>query len=118
MITTLNPAPRLNSKRVYRQRADYFQAVARGHPSEMLVAALERYEGVPSSPARCAINLGYQDGCDTVELLRRKWQVLSMEGEPDKPPRWHRRQNFDPPHLDTRMQHPKNGFLPTGVDLN
>ncbi|MGQ9869558.1 hypothetical protein [Leptodesmis sp.] len=32
--------------------------------------------------SRVAVDLGCGDGRDTVELLRRDWQVLAIDGEP------------------------------------
>jgi SAM-dependent methyltransferase len=86
----------------------YFDAVAGLPPRDTLLKALELFEqgatGVPSSARPCpetarhgrredatavapgsplAIDLGCGDGRDTLELLRRGWRVLAIDGSAD-----------------------------------
>lgn len=61
---------------------DYYQAVEGRPPRETLLKALANFEAEsPLDQARLAIDLGCGDGRDTVELLRRGWQVLAIDGE-------------------------------------
>jgi SAM-dependent methyltransferase len=64
---------------------NYYQAVEGRPPRETLLKALVNFEAdldCPSdNPRRLAADLGCGDGRDTVELLRRGWQVLAIDGE-------------------------------------
>jgi tellurite methyltransferase len=53
----------------------YYEAVTGRPPRPTLLAALERFE-----TAGFAVDLGCGEGRDTVELLRRGWQVLAIDG--------------------------------------
>jgi tellurite methyltransferase len=53
----------------------YYEAVTGRPPRPTLLAALERFE----TPG-FAVDLGCGEGRDTVELLRRGWQVLAIDG--------------------------------------
>ncbi|HAX78795.1 MAG TPA: class I SAM-dependent methyltransferase [Cyanobacteria bacterium UBA11372] len=53
----------------------YYQAVLGRPPRFTLLAALERFE----TPG-FAVDLGCGEGRDTVELLRRGWRVLAIDG--------------------------------------
>ncbi|MHC4992126.1 MAG: class I SAM-dependent methyltransferase [Planctomycetota bacterium] len=64
----------------------YFDAVGEGGPRETLVEAADRFarEGVPGSlEAPLAVDLGCGSGRDTIELLRRGWRVLAVDGALD-----------------------------------
>lgn len=65
-----------------RDWSAYYRAVAGRPPRDTLLAALERFEAesLPAKP-RFAVDLGCGDGRDTVELLRRGWQVLAIDRE-------------------------------------
>lgn len=75
-----------------RDWPNYFRAVEGKGPRETLVAALDRFdaEDAKDSPASLAwahqrglaIDLGCGEGRDTVELLRRGWRVLAIDGHP------------------------------------
>ncbi len=56
----------------------YYQAVENRPPRETLLAALAAFS--PAS-ARLAVDLGCGQGRDTVELLRRGWRVVAIDGE-------------------------------------
>jgi len=57
---------------------DYYDATAARPPRKTLLAALDRFE----RPGR-AVDLGCGDGRDTIELLRRGWQVVAIDAEAD-----------------------------------
>jgi SAM-dependent methyltransferase len=71
-----------------RPRADdwpaYFEAVAGLPPRDTLIAALDRFdrEPLPAAP-RLAVDLGCGSGRDTLEMLRRGWCVLAVDGHPE-----------------------------------
>ncbi|MEB3337490.1 MAG: class I SAM-dependent methyltransferase [Leptolyngbyaceae bacterium] len=63
--------------------ATYYQAVAGRPPRETLLKALDAFDAEPLQDCpRLAVDLGCGDGRDTVELLRRGWRVLAIDGEP------------------------------------
>uniref|UniRef100_A0A832HAT0 Methyltransferase domain-containing protein n=1 Tax=Oscillatoriales cyanobacterium SpSt-402 TaxID=2282168 RepID=A0A832HAT0_9CYAN len=57
----------------------YYEAVEGRPPRETLLKALEAFSTL--SHPRFAVDLGCGDGRDTVELLRRGWRVLAIDGE-------------------------------------
>ncbi|NJO43902.1 MAG: methyltransferase domain-containing protein [Cyanobacteria bacterium CRU_2_1] len=60
----------------------YYQAVEGRPPRETLLKALAKFDAEPSLDCpRLAVDLGCGDGRDTVELLRRGWHVLAIDGE-------------------------------------
>ena len=69
----------------------YFDVVAGKPPRETLLAALASFEsegvpghgGDPLVDGPLAVDIGCGDGRDTVELLRRGWRVLAIDGHPD-----------------------------------
>jgi tellurite methyltransferase len=58
----------------------YYNATAGRPPRRTLLAALERFETLPQPPR--AIDLGCGDGRDTIELLRRGWEVIAIDAAP------------------------------------
>jgi tellurite methyltransferase len=54
----------------------FYDAVAERPPHDTLLGALDRFE----APG-FAVDLGCGDGRDTVELLRRGWRVLALDGQ-------------------------------------
>jgi tellurite methyltransferase len=59
----------------------YYQAVAGRVPRPTLLAALDIFDTQPVlNSRRFAVDLGCGEGRDTVELLRRGWQVLAIDG--------------------------------------
>lgn len=57
----------------------YYDAMQGLPPRDTLVAALDRF-AADGTPAGFAIDLGAGEGRDTVELLRRDWRVLAIDG--------------------------------------
>ncbi|PPS44868.1 class I SAM-dependent methyltransferase [Chroococcidiopsis sp. TS-821] len=94
-----------------RKWSDYYQAVEGRPPRETLLMALAKFE-VP----QFAIDLGCGDGRDTVELLKRGWRVLGIDGEAEAIARLQSRPNIDFNRLETRVMRFENLVLPT-VDL-
>ncbi|HIK40432.1 trans-aconitate 2-methyltransferase, partial [Thermoleptolyngbya sp. M55_K2018_002] len=61
----------------------YYQAVEGRPPRTTLTRALDSIAQDPNPLPRFAVDLGCGDGRDTVELLRRGWRVLAIDGEPE-----------------------------------
>jgi tellurite methyltransferase len=69
----------LNSRRDW---AAYYEKTGGRPPRETLLFALDRFDAEPVAGKRFAVDLGCGSGRDTVEILRRGWRVLAMDGEP------------------------------------
>ncbi len=61
--------------------AAYYQQLRDRPPRRTLLAALDRFDPLPSDPL--ALDLGCGDGRDVVELLRRGWRVIAVDAEPE-----------------------------------
>ncbi|WIM13773.1 class I SAM-dependent methyltransferase [Enhydrobacter sp.] len=61
--------------------AAYYRQLRARPPRRTLLAALDRF-GVPDADA-VAVDLGCGDGRDTVEILRRGWNVVAVDAEPE-----------------------------------
>jgi tellurite methyltransferase len=61
--------------------AAYYQQLRDRPPRATLLAALDAF-GTPPADA-LAVDLGCGDGRDIVELLRRGWNVVAVDGEPE-----------------------------------
>ncbi|MGP1373769.1 MAG: class I SAM-dependent methyltransferase [Almyronema sp.] len=116
-----NQAAAIDSPQFQRRWADYYRAVAGRPPRETLLTALDRFTPETPPPARSAVgfavDLGCGDGRDTVELLRRNWRVLAIDGEPEAIARLRQRQDIDRTYLETRVQRFESLTLPPDVDL-
>ena len=61
---------------------EYYDAAEKGQPRETLILALDLFDSEPDPVGgRFAVDLGSGEGRDTVELLRRGWHVLAIDGE-------------------------------------
>jgi len=61
----------------------YYQETGTRPPRETLLFALDRFETeLFEGPHRSAVDLGCGNGRDTIELLRRDWSVVAIDGEP------------------------------------
>ncbi len=102
---------------------NYYRAVEGRPPRETLIAALDAFatdigDGLlPESTARLAVDLGCGNGRDTVELLRRNWSVLAIDGEHEAIDQLNQRQDIDPTRLETRIQSFESLTLPVNVNL-
>ncbi|MEO1402747.1 MAG: class I SAM-dependent methyltransferase [Cyanobacteria bacterium J06635_1] len=117
-------SPAGDTSQFKRRWADYYQAVAGRPPRDTLVTALDRFSAesktsseTPKSTPGFAVDLGCGDGRDTVELIRRNWRVLAIDGEPEAIVRLTRRQDINRIYLETRVQRFEDMTLPPGVDL-
>ncbi|KGF73784.1 methyltransferase type 12 [Neosynechococcus sphagnicola sy1] len=96
----------------------YYQAVAGRPPRETLLKALANFDGEASPDRRrLAIDLGCGDGRDTVELLRRGWQVLAIDGEQNAFDRLLDRPDLNHDLLQTQLMRFEALALPPAVDL-
>ena len=103
---------------VHRDWCAYYRAVEGRPPRTTLLEALARFDAEPlSSQPRWAIDLGCGDGRDTVELLRRGWRVLSIDGEPAAIERLTNRTDVDLTRLETRIDRFETLTLPPNIDL-
>ncbi|MGF1568546.1 MAG: class I SAM-dependent methyltransferase [Nodosilinea sp.] len=104
-----------------RRWAEYYQTVTGRPPRETLLRALERWDDEIMAPARTtvgfAVDLGCGDGRDTVELLRRNWRVLAIDGESEAITLLRHHQDIDRTYLETRVQRFEDLTLPPDVDL-
>ena len=62
--------------------AAYYEITGDRPPRETLLFALDRFAAEPATEQRFAVDLGCGSGRDTIELLRRGWRVLAIDGEP------------------------------------
>jgi tellurite methyltransferase len=61
----------------------YYQRIEGRGPRPLLLEALSRFSEDPSPPiAGNAIDLGFGDGTETLELLAAGWHVLAIDNEP------------------------------------
>jgi SAM-dependent methyltransferase len=60
----------------------YYERTGNRPPRDTLLFALDRFDGeLKPGDRRFAIDLGCGNGRDTIELLRRGWQVLAVDAE-------------------------------------
>lgn len=91
----------------------YYQAVEGRPPRETLLKALEYIESLASPiEPRFGVDLGCGDGRDTIELLRRGWQVLGIDGEAEAIARLRSRNDVVLEGLDTRVEQFEDLTLP------
>ena len=105
-----------------RRFSEYYQVVEGRPPRETLLTALKHFEAELSSnhdraTVGNAVDLGCGDGRDTVELLRRHWRVLAIDGESEAIARLRQRSDINRTYLDTRVQKFESLVLPPSVDL-
>jgi tellurite methyltransferase len=100
----------------------YYQAVAGRPPRETLLKALSIFEKNQkggqgdTAPTGFAVDLGCGDGRDTVELLRRGWRVLAIDGEQKAFDRLSDRP-IDRHLLQTQLMRFETLTLPPAIDL-
>lgn len=107
-----------------RKWLDYYNAVVGRPPRDTLLEALARFDAeslnqqkTSAQQPRFAVDLGCGEGRDTVELLRRGWRVLSIDGEAEAIARLLNRSDINHELLKTRVILFKDLVLPESVDL-
>ncbi|MGF1480706.1 MAG: class I SAM-dependent methyltransferase [Cyanophyceae cyanobacterium] len=77
---------------------EYYDAIKGRPPRDTLIKALE----MAPEPGM-AVDIGCGDGRDTVELLRRGWHVLAVDGEAEGITRLLQRPDINTAHLKTQV---------------
>jgi SAM-dependent methyltransferase len=97
----------------------YYKAVEGRPPRETLLYALAAFEAEPQPPTPpFAIDVGCGDGRDAVELLRRGWQVLGIDAQPEAIARLRSRPDINRDRLKTQVTRFQDlTALPANVDL-
>lgn len=106
-----------DSKVFERNWSDYYRAVENRPPRETLLKALELFDLETISRERFAVDLGCGEGRDAVELLRRGWRVLGIDGQPEALSRLMSRPNILKERLETQVMRFEAISLPENVDL-
>lgn len=101
-----------------RDWSAYYQAVEGRGPRDTLLATLAYFEAETTwiNP-RFAVDLGCGEGRDTIELLNRGWQVLSIDGEEEAIERLRRRVEGVNERLETLVASFEAVNLPENIDL-
>ncbi|MCJ8278495.1 MAG: class I SAM-dependent methyltransferase [Rivularia sp. ALOHA_DT_140] len=98
--------------------SQYYKAVANRPPRETLLTALSNFElEIPLVQSKIAVDLGCGEGRDTVELLRRSWKVIAIDGQPEAIERLKNRCDIKTQFLETRIARFENIDLPLNVNL-
>ncbi len=107
------------NKVLVRDWSTYYNAVVGRPPRETLLAALARFDSENATKkSQFAVDLGCGEGRDTVELLRRGWRVLAIDGEKEALNRLVCRPDMIPGHLEIRQSRFEELILPEkAVDL-
>jgi SAM-dependent methyltransferase len=104
------------SKVFERDWSAYYSAVVGRPPRDTLLAALERFDAEQAGE-KFAVDLGCGDGRDTVELLRRGWRVLAIDGEQEAIARLLSRPDVNRDCLETQAVRFEEVNLPEQIDL-
>ncbi|PSF39226.1 class I SAM-dependent methyltransferase [Aphanothece hegewaldii CCALA 016] len=113
----MNTQLTLNDPLVNRNWADYYDAV-RGHPPRnTLITALNLFDAQENFGNKLAVDLGCGDGRDTIELIRRNWNVLAIDGERTAITRLKNRSDLDHTLLQTQIIRFEVLKLPLETDL-
>jgi SAM-dependent methyltransferase len=112
----------LKHQKIERNWQDYYNAVRGRPPRHTLITALENFENEDSKnpnnpPHRFAVDLGCGEGRDTVELLRRGWRVLAIDGEAEGIERMWQRNDINKSNLETKIMQFEALKLPRNCDL-
>lgn len=92
-------------------KADY-NAIPNCSPHKTLIKALQQFK----TPG-VAVDLGCGEGQDTVELLRRGWQVVAVDAQREKIERLRRLPEAKLAPLETRITRFETWHFPQTVDL-
>jgi len=97
---------------------NYYKAVEGRPPRETLLKALAAFDSELSPKySRLAVDLGCGDGRDTVELLRRGWRVIAIDGEQKAFDRLLNRSDLHRELLEPQLMRFEDLALPNNVDL-
>lgn len=112
----------LQPQKCERNWQDYYNAVGGRPPRHTLITALENFEAENREnsnklPQRFAVDLGCGEGRDTVELLRRGWRVLAIDGEQEGIERLWQRTDIDKSNLTAKVMRFEDLQLPQNIDL-
>jgi len=106
------------SKVFDRDWNQYYNAVVGRPPRDTLIAALALFDGENYSDKKLfAVDLGCGEGRDTIELLRRGWQVLAIDGNEEAIARMLARPDINSKLLTTQTMRFEELVLPAGLDL-
>lgn len=107
-----------NNQVFQRDWTSYYRAVKGRPPRETLLRALAEFdkESITDS-VPLAVDLGCGDGRDTVELLRRGWRVVAIDGEPEALERLKNRSDITTDRLEICQMRFENLTLPSSVHL-
>ncbi|MBO1350843.1 MAG: class I SAM-dependent methyltransferase [Hormoscilla sp. GUM202] len=109
---------RNKSKFSDRDWVAYYEAVAGRPPRKTLLLALNRFDAEKlENASRLAVDLGCGDGRDTVELRRRGWSVLGIDGEKEAISRLRSLPDIDISLLSTQVMGFETLELPPALDL-
>lgn len=101
-----------------RDWSAYYNAVVGRPPRDTLLAALAHFDSENHAfTSRFAVDLGCGEGRDTVEILRRGWRVLAIDGEPEAINRLLSRPDINPKLLEVHLSRFERLILPPAVDL-
>jgi tellurite methyltransferase len=100
-----------------RDWSAYYAAVKGRPPRETLLRALDQF-AAESITTGFAVDLGCGDGRDTVELLRRGWQVLAIDGEPAAIAQLRSRTDVELQKLETKLDRFESLTLPNADLIN
>jgi tellurite methyltransferase len=119
MTTTTPPVEKLHHHHDPNHRTfeQYYEAVQGRPPRDTLLFALDKFDAEPADHQRFAVDLGCGDGRDTVEILRRGWQVLAVDKETEAIARLIQRTELTPTHLQTQIESFESFIFPEQVDL-
>jgi SAM-dependent methyltransferase len=116
-ITSMNTQATLRDPLSNHSWADYYDAVRGRPPRKTLMTALDLFDTEGSGGSQFAIDLGCGDGRDTVELVRRNWRVLAIDGEKTAITRLRNRPDIDRGFLQTQVIRFEAVKLPLEIDL-
>jgi len=101
----------------HRTFGQYYDAVQGRPPRQTLLFALDQFAHEPAIHQHFAFDLGCGDGRDTVEILRRGWQVLAVDKETEAIARLLQRPDLTPTYLQTQVDSFETLVFPPNLDL-
>ena len=115
------PKPTAASAAAVRDWPSYYDRVSGKPPRDTLLGALDRFDEQDGAdaPQRFAIDLGCGEGRDTLELLRRGWRVLAIDGHADGIARLRTQASaYGPDRLESRVESFGDGAYPLADLVN